>query len=1305
MQEPDYSSGLKSKDPVDSHLNAHPGGNFHGKNAKPESFRDANLAKRKDNFNGEGAQVNGTNGLLKKREDMNRNNGLGGPGDPEFELASMRALVERKLFFEKLRRQKFGSLANIPRFTLSANDLKLLFDSFDVNNIHGDLRKEFCDSLRHSLVMEGNFQVSNSTFQKSNNQGPITWIGFHERSISADPRYVPDINGLPVGGFKFGPVDFEKIVREGERYQKASKSLNKKQTEIKQSAKEPLFAPSKSRKNEYQLVITPRMATHEKKRVKVSSNDAFKVFSEITRVYPPKKQAALANASSMELARLEAHKSELVDQKMREVSANVIKIQKFFQRNDVEQNLKKLAILSAKVVRKNAAKTKKSNKEYILQAKKVYKEVVVFWKRKNKEMIELKKKKEKIELELKKREEEKKEQEKQLKKIEYLITQSAFYANIMADKLGMKTEPKIINNQLIGLTDEEKRQAQENVHNMIHQDEQKAREISQLLNPNINPHIASPTKGRHGSHGHSKHHGHHNGSHSGHHKSHFAEKEVDETPGENQNLMDKAGYDFANVEIAPESRLVEVPQSFHGSLKEYQVKGLRWLDNLYEQGINGILADEMGLGKTIQALALLAHLSEHKHNWGPFLIIAPATTLFNWHSEVLRFIPGLKVLPYWGSLKQRKDLRRYMQQKYLGQKESNFHVVITSYQIAVLDEKILQRITWAYIVLDEAQAIKNINSQRWQILLSFKSRNKLLLTGTPIQNTMAELWALLHFIMPKLFDSHEQFQEWFSKDIEAHSQDKTKLNQTQLDRLHAILKPFMLRRVKKDVEKEIGQKYEHEVFCELSKRQKVLYDRIKSKISISDFFYVKENEERSKNLMNLVMQLRKVCNHPDLFERKIVRSSVFFSENSGSSHLYQSHLGQKLPLLNVNENCNPLSILLPLTLQNFAKDMLVPTSTSSLLHSKYAEWANLSGISNLQFEFFYHANQQTLLRLVIGLHYVLNRERSMRLENRRSPKMSLGLSNPDIIDFSAHLEQSHRMLLTLSQVYIPRVICYAPTAISSFKLANYGHLIWKLSEAQLPNMEFPQFTTLIAESSKMHYLDQLLYKLKSENKRVLIFCQMTKMMDILEEYLQYRQYHYFRLDGSCNINDRRDMVREYQHNDEIFVFLLSTRAGGLGVTLTAADVVIFFDNDWNPTMDAQAADRAHRIGRTRDVDVYILISKHTIEERIVKRAKQKKSVQQTVYSGEAFKGSVFKPQDVMSLLFDESEMVDANKYIKQKPVSHPHPKRTGKDGHGLHLRKNSKDEEQLPGPETIEQTGMQLEHDAFPQSSEFIEEF
>lgn len=183
------------------------------------------------------------------------------------------------------------------------------------------------------------------------------------------------------------------------------------------------------------------------------------------------------------------------------------------------------------------------------------------------------------------------------------------------------------------------------------------------------------------------------------------------------------------------------------------------------------------------------------------------------------------------------------------------------------------------MILDEAQAIKNINSQRWNTLLGFNCRNRLLLSGTPIQNSMSELWALLHFIMPNLFDSHEQFQEWFSRDIEAHSQEKGELNQEQLKRLHKILKPFMLRRIKKDVENEIGPKTEHEILCQMTERQTVLYDSIRKKLTnISDLFSSVDSKVKVENLMNLVMQFRKVCNHPELFERHIGKVPFVFRD-------------------------------------------------------------------------------------------------------------------------------------------------------------------------------------------------------------------------------------------------------------------------------------------------------------------------------------------------------------------------------------------------------------------------------------------
>lgn len=187
-------------------------------------------------------------------------------------------------------------------------------------------------------------------------------------------------------------------------------------------------------------------------------------------------------------------------------------------------------------------------------------------------------------------------------------------------------------------------------------------------------------------------------------------------------------------------------------------------------------------------------------------------------------------------------------------------------------------------------------------------------------------------------------------------------------------------------------------------------------------------------------------------------------------------------------------------------------------------------------------------------------------------------------------------------------------------------------------IELPSFEKLISDCSKLKKLDELLSKLKKNDHRVLIFCQMTRMIDILEEYMAKRRYSYFRMDGSTNIADRRDMVNEFQTNRKIFAFLLSTRAGGLGVNLTGADTVIFYDNDWNPTMDAQATDRAHRIGQTRPVSVYRLITKDTIEERILKRAKQKQNVQTTVYAGGAFKADIFKQSEIVELLYSEEEV-------------------------------------------------------------------
>merc|ERR1719438_643087 len=188
-----------------------------------------------------------------------------------------------------------------------------------------------------------------------------------------------------------------------------------------------------------------------------------------------------------------------------------------------------------------------------------------------------------------------------------------------------------------------------------------------------------------------------------------------------------------NAETQPSSER-EQPNLFHGTLKTYQLKGMNWLLDLYDQGINGILADEMGLGKTVQALSFLAYVAETYGVWGPFLVVTPASTLHNWQQEIAKFVPDFKCVPYWGSPQERKVLRGFWTQENLHTKKASFHIVVTSYQIVITDYKYFTRQSWMYMVLDEAQAIKSASSQRWKMLLDFKCRGRLLLSGTPIQN-------------------------------------------------------------------------------------------------------------------------------------------------------------------------------------------------------------------------------------------------------------------------------------------------------------------------------------------------------------------------------------------------------------------------------------------------------------------------------------------------------------------------------------------------------------------------------------------
>ena len=296
--------------------------------------------------------------------------------------------------------------------------------------------------------------------------------------------------------------------------------------------------------------------------------------------------------------------------------------------------------------------------------------------------------------------------------------------------------------------------------------------------------------------------------------------------------------------------------------------GLEWMVSLYNNQVNGILADEMGLGKTIQTIALFAHLACERGVWGPHLIVAPTSVMLNWEMEFKKFLPGFKILSYFGSQKERKAKR-------VGwNTENSFHVCITSYQLVLADQHIFRRKPWMYMVLDEAHNIKNFRSQRWQTLLGFNSQRRLLLTGTPLQNNLMDLWSLMYFLMPQgiakvaeasgAFSNMRDFQDWFSNPLNKAVESGQKMDEETLAtiaKLHMVLRPYVLRRLKTDVEQELPHKYEHVMPCRLLKRQRFLYNdfmsRAKTRESLSSGNYM--------SIINCLMQLRKVCNHPDLF--------------------------------------------------------------------------------------------------------------------------------------------------------------------------------------------------------------------------------------------------------------------------------------------------------------------------------------------------------------------------------------------------------------------------------------------------------
>ncbi|KAG6431156.1 hypothetical protein SASPL_109231 [Salvia splendens] len=541
------------------------------------------------------------------------------------------------------------------------------------------------------------------------------------------------------------------------------------------------------------------------------------------------------------------------------------------------------------------------------------------------------------------------------------------------------------------------------------------------------------------------------------------------------------------------TRLLVQPSCIQGKMRDYQLAGLNWLIRLYENGINGILADEMGLGKTLQTISLMGYLHEFRGITGPHMVVAPKSTLGNWMNEIKRFCPVLRAVKFLGN----PDERRYIREELLV--AGKFDVCVTSFEMAIKEKTTLRRFSWRYIIIDEAHRIKNENSLLSKTMRLYNTNYRLLITGTPLQNNLHELWALLNFLLPEIFSSAETFDKWFQisgendehevvqqlhkkllefdisiKVLEMQLFEKfTCLTDAVLLVTHQVLRPFLLRRLKSDVEKGLPPKKETILKVGMSQMQKQYYKALLQK----DLEVVNAGGER-KRLLNIAMQLRKCCNHPYLFQ----------GAEPGPPYSTGEHLIENAGKVSISFGCR----------QDGSSGQVAPK------------------IKGTQFQGF------------------------------------------DI---------------------------------------------------------FPDY-----------YI-------------------MTRLLDILEDYLMFRGYLYCRIDGNTGGEDRDASIEGFNKpGSEKFVFLLSTRAGGLGINLATADVVILYDSDWNPQVDLQAQDRAHRIGQKKEVQVFRFCTEYAIEEKVIERAYKKLALDALVIQqGRLAEQKTVNKDELLQMVRFGAEMVFSSK--------------------------------------------------------------
>ncbi|KAM8761363.1 E1A-binding protein p400 isoform 6-T6 [Acanthopagrus schlegelii] len=872
------------------------------------------------------------------------------------------------------------------------------------------------------------------------------------------------------------------------------------------------------------------------------------------------------------------------------------------------------------------------------------------------------------------------------------------------------------------------------------------------------------------------------------------------------------------------------PFLLHGALREYQQIGVDWLANLHKKHLNGILADETGLGKTVQTVAYMAHLAGQEGIWGPHLIVVRTCKLLNWEVEFKRWCPGLKILLYLGNRRERRSKRMWWGEA------NSFHVCVTSYKLLMKDQSHFLRRRWRHLVLDEVQLLKSMTEKHWETVFALRSEQRILLINTPLQNTLKELWTMIHFLLPGITRSYSDFP------VKAGTDQNQDYCHKLVIRLHRMIQPFILRRSKRDVEKQLPKKYEHILKCRLSSRQKSLYEDILTQPGAQEAL----KTGHFVSVLQVLMQLQRVCNHPELVAPRENSSSYFSSslqynvpmlvlealKNDSSkianmsifdlinneNRLTRYQTEEAVPKLKVTQQLieeiytgpdptprpkpypiKALRLFQPVQYGTKPEGRLAAitstvgqrpptssptTSTSTSTNSqsalprgkspvstatttatshggdvvKIAQLANIAGSQNrisqpetpvtLQFQgnkFTLSPSQlrqlttgqplqlqgnilqivsapgqqiirppgsmvmQTMPQAVPAtnasatpgtIHPALPtaqpilgpttnatsspskltaathtgsqesseaktqqlKERLRRLldanERRCSRRVLYGSDLLQACTLSS--EPGHSALtaegwrwvgresciraqrtcvattctlqstllsvedrLEAANSLIKRLVCVVPPAVAppphlyaanppvpySLEKKSLQH---QLQDASAPHsaeihhlasrhlFHCPDMQLMQMDSGKLEALAILLQKLRSESRRVLIFTQMVKMLDILEAFLDHRQLTYVRIDESFTPDERQESMKKFNRNRKVFCSILTNRCCAAVGTVFDADTIIFYDTDLNPSMDARTQEWCDKIGRSKDIHIYRLESGNSIEEKLLK---------------------------------------------------------------------------------------------------------